>query len=391
MDRKNLFVASFLLASFLTTLPVYAIHSSEVLTKENDTYSTASMAVDNYWTPTRLMNAKPMPIPQVVTHNKNEVLLSAINNSSIKKGHVEGGDGQPPKINVKIDFQHLFIPTQNSVFKTNENSMFATFDRGEHHDRGTLKEDFSSSRLVPMTADLVYPYRAVGKLFFTIPGEGDFVCSASVLRPRVLITAGHCVHKGSGGTAGFYTNWKFIPAYRDGNAPLQTWNWTYVATTKTWATGNGGVPNAADYAMIELEDRTFNGVLQKIGSITGFFGYQTLSLIPNHAHLLGYPCNLDSCQKMHQVTAQSARTVAPNNAEYGSDMGGGSSGGPWVQNFGEFAVGQTGGLNAGLNRIVGVTSFGYTNVAPKAEGASIPDARFTDLLNTLCTHKAGNC
>ena len=36
---------------------------------------------------------------------------------------------------------------------------------------------------------------------------------------------------------------------------------------------------------------------------------------------------------MHQVTAQSAAAISPNNAEYGSDMGGGSSGGSLGSEF----------------------------------------------------------
>jgi len=73
------------------------------------------------------------------------------------------------------------------------------------------------------------------------------------------------------------------------------------------------------------------------------------------------------------------------------DMRGGSSGGPWVQNFGSLADGQTGGLNAALNRVVGVTSYGYTSFDPKAQGAAIFDSRFTTILNTMCSHKGGNC
>lgn len=385
MDRKNLFVASFLLVSFVSIQAFSAADSSLVLSKENPTYRSSTNATDNYWTSERLRNAKPMPFPQIDYHRIREEPLSATMKDAIKSDEVVGDDGQPPKINANHEFQQLFVPKENSVFKTSARTSGSAFDRG------TLEQEFTSSRLIPISADLVYPYRAVGKLFFTIPGEGDYVCSASVLRPRILITAGHCVHKGSGGTAGFYTNWKFIPAYRDGIAPLETWNWTFVATTNTWASGGGIVPNAADYAMIEVEDRAFNGTIEKIGNITGYFGYQTSSLIPNHAHLIGYPCNLDSCDKMHQVTAQSARSVSPNNVEYGSDMRGGSSGGPWVQNFGALALGQSGGLNAGINRIIGVTSYGYLSVDPKAEGASNPDNRFISLLNLICAHKVGNC
>jgi len=79
------------------------------------------------------------------------------------------------------------------------------------------------------------------------------------------------------------------------------------------------------------------------------------------------------------------------NVEYGSDMRGGSSGGPWVQNFGVLASGQSGGVNSGTNRVIGVTSYGYTSTDPLVQGSSIPDLCFIDLLNLACTHRGGNC
>ncbi len=332
-------------------------------------------AVDAYWTPERLQNAKPMPMPKA---DPNKVVeLSA--DQLPKKSTGDSGDGKGPEIKSLLKIQKLYTPRPSEFTPTGI------------LDHGSSNEEFSSTRLIPVTADLSYPYRTVGKLFFTIPGKGDYLCSASVIRPRVILTAGHCVHEGSGGKDGFYTNWKFVPAYRDGTAPLETWTWSYVAVTNTWATGNGAVPNAADYAMIELKDNDIDGKQTKIGSVTGYLGYQTLSLFPNHTNMIGYPCNFDRCEKMHQVTAQGAKVVAPNNAEYGSDMAGGSSGGPWVQNFGELADGQNGALNSGLNRVVGITSYGYVSSNPKAQGAAIFDSRFKDMLDKVCAHKEGNC
>lgn len=339
-----------------------------VLTQENNG------AIDPiaYWTPERMKEAKPMPLPKA-----DPKRIKELKESDLPQGEPTSSEGAPPTD--KINEQTLFNVEQTSIKPQ------------ESFDRGTFNQHFSSSRLVPMTADLAYPYRAVGKLFFTIPGRGDFVCSASAIRHRVVLTAGHCVHKGSGGTAGFYANFLFVPAFRNGTAPLLSWNWAYAAVTGTWASGGGGVPNAADYAMLEMGDKVVNDVVRRLYNYTGYLGYQTLSLIPNHSHILGYPCNLDSCLRMHQVTAQSARQVAPNNVEYGSDMRGGSSGGPFVQNFGEFSTGQTGGLNAGLNRVIGVVSYGYDSTDPKAQGASIPDSRFTNLLSLVCNHRVGNC
>jgi V8-like Glu-specific endopeptidase len=240
-----------------------------------------------------------------------------------------------------------------------------------------------------LSADRAYPYSTVGKLFFSIGGS-PYVCSASVIQRRVVATAGHCVHSGT--ASGFHSNWVFVPAFRDGVAPLKQWNWRYVTTTATWANGGGGVPNAADYAMIEFGDQamTTGGPLVKLGNVTGWLGWQTGSLASNHTSKLGYPCNLDSCQKMQNITSSNLRAVSPNNVEYGSDARGGSSGGPWVQNFAVLSVGGGTGSNTGQNRVVGVTSYGYTSVDPKVQGASVLDSRWTELWDRLCA-RAGNC
>jgi hypothetical protein len=93
---------------------------------------------------------------------------------------------------------------------------------------------------------------------------------------------------------------------------------------------------------------------------------------------------------MQDVMSNAFRNTNPNNVEYGSDAGGGSSGGPWVQNFQVLAAGGGTGQNTGSNRVVGVTSYGYTSADPKVQGASIPDNRWVQLWNTICA-RAGNC
>jgi hypothetical protein len=151
------------------------------------------------------------------------------------------------------------------------------------------------------------------------------------------------------------------------------------------------VPNAADYAMIEFGDQALGRQNLALGDVTGWLGWQTLSLSANHTSKLGYPCNLDSCQKMQDVTSGAFRNTSPNNVEYGSDAGGGSSGGPWVQNFQVLQAGGATGKNTGSNRVVGVTSYIYVPDDPKVQGASIPDSRWVSIFNTLCGRVAGNC
>jgi hypothetical protein len=70
----------------------------------------------------------------------------------------------------------------------------------------------------------------------------------------------------------------------------------------------------------------------------------------------------------------------------------GSSGGPWIQNFSELADGQAGvGLNAGIPRVVGVTSYAYDAAEPLSLGASIPDGRWSKLFNRYCRLTPSNC
>jgi hypothetical protein len=60
----------------------------------------------------------------------------------------------------------------------------------------------------------------------------------------------------------------------------------------------GGIPpNPADYALLELKDQRINGQRHRIGEVTGFLGFQTLSLFPNHVHVMGYPSQLDAGKK----------------------------------------------------------------------------------------------
>ncbi|NES20402.1 MAG: hypothetical protein F6K41_16085, partial [Symploca sp. SIO3E6] len=141
----------------------------------------------------------------------------------------------------------------------------------------------------------------------------------------------------------------------------------------------------------EVNDQFVNGSNRRIGDITGYLGYQTQRLIPNHATLLGYPVNLDNGQKMHQVTAESFQTNGSGTVIYGSDMRGGSSGGPWVQNFGTAALGQTNGLEQGQNRVIGVTSYGPVAIGPLIQGSSTLNSSFISILNTACARRVGNC
>ena len=338
----------------------------------NETTEAQAAETRAYWTSERLANAQPM--------------LPKVNQSAVTPEAARQGSGAPVSLPGKRPTVSLSSDAATRLYDPAQARIQPEAGDVESQAVGSFGAHFSSARVNPPALETIYPNRTVGKLFFRI-GASNFVCSASVLRARVVVTAGHCVHRGSGGAAGFHNSFLFVPALTNGGAPIGTFTPRFVGTTAQWAVSNGIVPNAADFGMFEMNDRA--GV--KIGSITGFLGFRTLSLIPNHTTKLGYPCNLDACQKMQQVTSQSFRATSPNNVEYGSNARGGSSGGPWVMNYG---IQGTGGLTTSLNALVSVTSYGYVSTLPQVQGGSIPDSRpggFIPLLNLVCAQRAGNC
>lgn len=367
----------------------------------------SSLLPNTYWTAARFKAAKPLARALAASGQRHETLVAPPST-----GKPQSSDAGLPTLELNAPAQNLFaaLDARDNAIDALAGPVSAAFDSATQASvqaslqatptaAGSFGAYYSSSRVFPLftgaaaaySADRAYPYRTVGTLFFSINGL-PYLCSAAVIERRVVATAGHCVHSGNLAT-GFYSDFVFVPAYRDGAAPFKAWNWRFVSTTYTWATGNDEVPNAADYAMIVFDDQPLatGGPAVKLGNVTGWLGWQTNSLLPNHTTKLGYPCNLDNCQKMQAVTSNSFQPTEPNNVEYGSDARGGSSGGPWVQNFQVLQAGGGGGIKAGSNRVVGVTSYGYVSEEPKVEGASVLDARWVQLFRTVCGYRGGNC
>lgn len=362
----------------------------------------------DYWTEDRYRRVKPMPLPKV----------DATDPQSLRGGSIEGeeapavaperpggsGSARPPALDkpaLEPLEKRLRAPDASRSDFDGSGSDRSGASRGPverlagdsavTQDVGVRRAYFTSQSLVPLEADRSYPYSVVGALFFRIPGQGGFACSGAVIAPRLVLTAGHCAHSGSGDESGWYTDFEFVPAYRDGVAPYGTWQGTAAFTTTPWYNGNDRVPNAADYALIELRDQMIDGVSRTIGEVVGYLGYQTDRLLPNHAHLLGYPATFDGGERMHQVTAQSHRQAGENTVMYGSDMTEGSSGGPWIMNFGPAAGGQAGSREPARNRVIGVTSYGFANGNRPLQGSSTLDGNFVAMLDGACAHQPGNC
>jgi len=257
------------------------------------------------WTSDHYRKAKPKPFPAVDQTLTQTMLDESTDNPQPQDSTQDqpgvSTPGHPPLLEkpaLERLEKRLYVPDESrsdaaepdaNTAETGSPAQQAARNAAVPLDVGFRRAYFSSQALAPLEADREYPYSTTGRLFFRIPNEGLFACSGSVISLRLILTAGHCVHSGSGNENGWFTDFEFVPAYRDGVAPFSTWKGSAAFVTAPWYVGNGTVPNVADYALIEVEDQTVDGVPRKIGEIVGYLGFQTNRLLPNHAHLLGYP------------------------------------------------------------------------------------------------------
>jgi V8-like Glu-specific endopeptidase len=114
-------------------------------------------------------------------------------------------------------------------------------------------------------------------------------------------------------------------------------------------------------------------------------------MIGRHMTVLGYPANLDSGTQMHRVDSQ-VNNGGTNNGIWGSDMTGGSSGGPVVLNFRQDYVGLSGSTqDNGANRLTSVVSWGYISTGPQVQGGAQFDGTFGSMLSATCSAYAWAC
>lgn len=258
---------------------------------------------------------------------------------------------------------------------------------------GTSNHPFSSARadLFNHPTNTFYPYAPAGKLFFNI-GTSSFVCSASLIKRGVIVTAAHCVAQF--GASKFHSNWRFAPGYRNGAAPFGVWTAQRVVLLTAYFNGTdscavAGVVCRDDVAVIVLRPSA-TGAFP--GTSTGFYGYGwngfgfagTLT----HITQLGYPVCLDNGAMMERNDSHGF-VSAPNsnNTIIGSLMCGGSSGGPWIVNHGirPALTGQVNGTAPNSNVVVGVTSWGYTSNLIKQQGASpFTSGNIVPIVNAAC-------
>lgn len=197
--------------------------------------------------------------------------------------------------------------------------------------------------LIEMTA---WPNRAVGKVLFTGPDGGRYMCTAAVVNQNLLLTAGHCVS--TGGV--WHTDFQFMPGYFYGPSGYGIWTPSQVGTTVEWF-------NLEDFrrdvAFMIMSPQNGLYISDVVGGWLGFASLMDPTIQWWNHH--GYPFNLNDGEVQEMVSSAFGHYDAYSWTELhtvgvGSAMLGGASGGPWLM------VDGAGGWLAN-----GVNSYGYTD------------------------------
>jgi hypothetical protein len=209
--------------------------------------------------------------------------------------------------------------------------------------------DRAQSKKLPLpwtSQEVTTPYTQApasthGKVFFTLGGV-DYVCSGTALlsgNKSVVWTAGHCVNEGPGD---FATNWEFVPAYKDGSAPLGVYVADNLFTSSAW--GNSG-DFSYDVGAAVVAPSGGTALTDRVGGRGIAFNYNRSQNYVSYGYPAAPPFTGERLWTCNSPLQTSDNSASPQTMGIGCDMTGGSSGGGWI----------VGG------NLYSVNSYGYSN------------------------------
>ena len=221
----------------------------------------------------------------------------------------------------------------------------------------------------------------------------------------VFDQAGRCRHRsalrGKLWKKSVLLNWQFVPGYRNGVAPFGVWSVSQASVLTAYLDGTdpcaqSGLVCQDDVAVLALKRQ--GGI--NLGTHTGWYGVGwngdgfTGSGVTQITQI-GYTTCLDNGKFMERNDSFGFTSASQsNNTIIGSPMCEGSSGGPWLVNFGRqpALTGTNAGSASASNTVVGVTGWGYASTNPKEMGASpFLSGNIAALINAQCAATPEKC
>ena len=325
--------------------------------------------------------AKPMPLPTIEKAPASQLeLLTDSPNVTFEGEPKFYPDGEGDGVQTPVSLPTATVAQQSALLPP------------PPPEYGSSGQPYTTTQVKRASDD---PNRRAGKLFFQSP-DGASVCTGSLIQRGIVLTAAHCVAKF--GTGQFFGSWEFVPAYRNGQAPFGIWTVRDAIVLNSYLHGtercaNPGVVCPNDVALLVLTPKQRKYPGDRTGwlgfGINGYsFNKQKQALITS----LGYPVALNGGEIQMRTDSQGAvDNRQSKNTIIGSLQTGGSSGGPWIVNFGFSPKLQSDtkhGRDRSNNIAVGVTSWGYTDPSaqgPKQQGASpFTQSNIGDMFEQVC-------
>jgi hypothetical protein len=191
----------------------------------------------------------------------------------------------------------------------------------------------------------VFPTSTNGKVFFTDNGV-NYVCSGTAIasaNESVVWTAGHCVNEGPGA---YYTNWAFVPAYRDNTRPYGTWAARSLHTTTPWQSQGDFSYDLGAAVVSPSGASTLTDAIG--GGRTLAFNYPRSQRYNSYGYPAASPFNGQRLWMCDSSLYTKDSSTSPQTMGIQCNMTGGSSGGGWV--------------GPGDGRVYSVNSYGYSSL-----------------------------